>query len=211
MTTYLGKGCSFGLPRVPFVNCHQFMYLVISLLVLRAGCGIWLYQFLIIAYLFTLQPTIWSLTQTNQNYTQKCCKQRRYTEIKSISQLAVIKTRGKMTNGNNEAKQKRLPPSCTLKGHGNVRRKPRFAVQDNIRFGYIDNSLENRFLILNRLTDWRARLGTRKTGLRPPHPPPPRILILTVPRRYFCCGSLLLLVLAVRIYTLVHLLCEWHI
>ena len=30
------------------------MYLIISLLVLRAGCGIWLYQFLIIAYLFTL-------------------------------------------------------------------------------------------------------------------------------------------------------------
>ena len=29
--------------------------------------------------------------------------------------------------------------------------------------------------------------------------------------RYFCCGSLLLLVLTVRIYTLVHLLCEWHI
>ena len=45
MTTYL--------PRVPFVNCRQFMYLVISLLVLRAGYGIWLYQFLIIAYLFT--------------------------------------------------------------------------------------------------------------------------------------------------------------
>ena len=54
MSTYLGKSCSFGLPRVPFVNCRQFMYLVISLLVLRAGCGIWLYQFLIIAYLFTL-------------------------------------------------------------------------------------------------------------------------------------------------------------
>ena len=55
MTTYLGKSCSFCLPRVPFVNCRQFMYLVISLLVLRAGYGIWLYQFLIIAYLFTLQ------------------------------------------------------------------------------------------------------------------------------------------------------------
>ena len=27
MTTYLGKSCSFGLPRVPFVNCRQFMYL----------------------------------------------------------------------------------------------------------------------------------------------------------------------------------------
>ena len=54
MTTYLGKSCSFGLPRVPFVNCGQFMYLVISLLVLRAGCGICLYQFLNIAYLFTL-------------------------------------------------------------------------------------------------------------------------------------------------------------
>ena len=31
MTTYLGKRCSFCLPRVPFVNCRQFMYLVISL------------------------------------------------------------------------------------------------------------------------------------------------------------------------------------
>ena len=37
----------------PFVNCSQFMYLVISLLGLRAGFEIWLYQFLIIAYLFT--------------------------------------------------------------------------------------------------------------------------------------------------------------
>ena len=56
MTTYLGKSCLFCLPRVPFVNCRQFMYLVISLLVLRAGYGIWLYQFLqflIIAYLFS--------------------------------------------------------------------------------------------------------------------------------------------------------------
>ena len=35
MTTCLRKSCSFGLPRVPFVNCCQFMYLVISLLVLR--------------------------------------------------------------------------------------------------------------------------------------------------------------------------------
>ena len=31
MTTYLGKSCPFGLPQVPFVNCGQFMYLVISL------------------------------------------------------------------------------------------------------------------------------------------------------------------------------------
>ena len=55
MTTYLGKSCSFGLLRVPFVNCRQFMYYVISLLVLRAGCGIWLYQFPIIAYHFTTE------------------------------------------------------------------------------------------------------------------------------------------------------------
>ena len=34
------------------------MYLVISFLVLRAGCGIWLYQFLIIAYLFTLSGSL---------------------------------------------------------------------------------------------------------------------------------------------------------
>ena len=26
MTTYLGKSCSFGFPRVPFVNCRHFMY-----------------------------------------------------------------------------------------------------------------------------------------------------------------------------------------
>ena len=58
MTTYLGKSCSFCLPRVPFINCRQFMYLVISLLVLRAGYGILLYQFLIIAYLFTLLTTL---------------------------------------------------------------------------------------------------------------------------------------------------------
>ena len=31
MTTYLGKSCSFCLPRVPFVKCRQFMYLFISL------------------------------------------------------------------------------------------------------------------------------------------------------------------------------------
>ena len=35
--TCMGKSCSFGLPRVPVVNCCQFMYLVISLFVLRAG------------------------------------------------------------------------------------------------------------------------------------------------------------------------------
>ena len=29
MTTYLRKSCSFGLPLAPFVNCCQFMHLVI--------------------------------------------------------------------------------------------------------------------------------------------------------------------------------------
>ena len=28
MTICLGKSCSFGLPRVPFINCFQFMYAV---------------------------------------------------------------------------------------------------------------------------------------------------------------------------------------
>ena len=51
MTTCLGKSCSFALPRLSFVNFSQFMYLVLSLLGLRAGYGI---RFLIIAYLFTL-------------------------------------------------------------------------------------------------------------------------------------------------------------
>ena len=35
MTTCLEKSCSFGLPRVPFVNCRQFMYLV------GFGGGVW--------------------------------------------------------------------------------------------------------------------------------------------------------------------------
>ena len=30
MTTCLAKTCSFGLPRVPFVNCCQFMLLEFS-------------------------------------------------------------------------------------------------------------------------------------------------------------------------------------
>ena len=55
MTTCLGKSCSFSLPSVPFVNCCKSMYLVISLLVLRARYGIWL----IIAYLFTFLTQVW--------------------------------------------------------------------------------------------------------------------------------------------------------
>ena len=74
MTTYLGKSCSFGLPRVPFVNCRQFMYLVISLLVLRAGCGIWLYQFLIIAYPFTFLRPNYSMLQRGCYLTIVCCE-----------------------------------------------------------------------------------------------------------------------------------------
>ena len=82
MTTYLGKSCSFGLPRVPFVNCGQFMYLVISLLVLRAGCGICLYQFLIIAYLFTLQ---WESRNTIEKEHNSAIK--RWTEQQTIRVL----------------------------------------------------------------------------------------------------------------------------
>ena len=39
----------------------EFMYLVVSLVVLRAGCGIWLYQFLIIACLFTFQIDVFEM------------------------------------------------------------------------------------------------------------------------------------------------------
>ena len=42
MTTCVGRSCWFGLPRVPFVNCCEFMYLIIFRFVLRAGCRIWL-------------------------------------------------------------------------------------------------------------------------------------------------------------------------
>ena len=82
MTTYLGKSYSFGFPRVPFVNCRQFMYLVISLLVLRAGCGIWLYQFLIIAYLFTL---LWTLSYAQPRRAKTCLVTELY-DIKSLSE-----------------------------------------------------------------------------------------------------------------------------
>ena len=53
MTTYLGKRCSFCLPRVPFVNCRQFMYLVISLFGLEGRIWDLNVSVLIIAYLFT--------------------------------------------------------------------------------------------------------------------------------------------------------------
>ena len=72
MTTYLGKSCSFGLPRVPFVNCCQFMYFVISLLGLRAGCGIWLYQFLIIVLSFYFNVN--SSMSLSKFYTSLACK-----------------------------------------------------------------------------------------------------------------------------------------
>ena len=55
MTTCLGKSCSFGLPRVPFINCCQYMYLVVFLLVLRA------------AYLFTLDVLIRSIINRKMN------------------------------------------------------------------------------------------------------------------------------------------------
>ena len=64
MTTCLGKSCSFGLPRVLFVHCCQCMYLVIFLLVLRAGYGIWLYQFLIM-FIFLLFNARLLLTEVN--------------------------------------------------------------------------------------------------------------------------------------------------
>ena len=79
MTTYLGKSCSFGLPRLPFVNCRQFMYLFISLLVLRAESGIWLYQFLIIAYLFTLSAPAPGLYTCVKHY--KMCIKSEFREI----------------------------------------------------------------------------------------------------------------------------------
>ena len=63
----LEKAVHLVLPRVPFVNCCQFIYLIGSLLVLRAGCGIWLYQFLIIAYRFTLYMYMYQCIVRNIN------------------------------------------------------------------------------------------------------------------------------------------------
>ena len=65
-------------------NCRQFMYLVISLLVLRAGCGIWLYQFLIIAYLFTLWFQALQL-QKHLTYSQQ--PERNYSHPRWINQF----------------------------------------------------------------------------------------------------------------------------
>ena len=90
----LGKSCSFVLPRVPFVNCRQFMYLVISLLVLRAGCGIWLCRFLIVACLFTMQIphqsslisvcVVRSKDDTYRSYIQN------FKDLSSISEQAAL-------------------------------------------------------------------------------------------------------------------------
>ena len=98
MTTCLGKSCSFGLPRVPFVNCCQFMYLVISLLVLRVGCGIWLYQFLIIAYLVTChyQAQFWELCwplilKSILYFTACACTQQKWLPITLRQKVGRVK------------------------------------------------------------------------------------------------------------------------
>ena len=55
MTTCLGKSCSFGLLRVSFVNVINLcVYVLLSFSVVRVGCGIGLYYFLLIVFLFTL-------------------------------------------------------------------------------------------------------------------------------------------------------------
>ena len=43
MTTYLGKSCSFGLPRVPFVNCRRKLPSVYVFSYFRFGfeCRMW--------------------------------------------------------------------------------------------------------------------------------------------------------------------------
>ena len=56
-----GKELFIRFSASAFCGLPSIWYLVISLLVLRAGCGIWLYQFLIIAYLFTLHLRILNL------------------------------------------------------------------------------------------------------------------------------------------------------
>ena len=52
MATY-GKSCSFSLPSMSLVEVEQFVCILLSLLVFRVGCGIWLKKFLTIAYLIT--------------------------------------------------------------------------------------------------------------------------------------------------------------
>ena len=55
MATCLGRSCSFGCAFRRLLSIYVFIF---PLLVLRAGYGIRLYQFLIIASLFTLSVTI---------------------------------------------------------------------------------------------------------------------------------------------------------
>ena len=116
MTTYLGKSCSFGFLRVPFVNCRQFMYLVISLLVLRAGCGMWLYQFLIIAYHFTLYGSIKNGNEVCQNLVWQTktggCSVSNHSS--SISHLDTIRIYASM----DDAILRYANVSCCLKFNG---------------------------------------------------------------------------------------------
>ena len=100
MTTCLAKSCSFGLPQVPFVNCCQFMYLVISLLVLRAGCGIWLYRFLIIAYLFT--------------FSWLCCLQRFHVNKTTLEIWAMSWEKLFQPYGNNKGADQPVHPRSLI-------------------------------------------------------------------------------------------------
>ena len=64
MTTCLGKSCSFGLPRVPFrklLSIYVFK-LIISLVVFRAECGVWLYHLLIHCLSFYFESVMYTVS-----------------------------------------------------------------------------------------------------------------------------------------------------
>ena len=63
---------------------------------------------------------------------------------------------------------------------------------------------EQLYVLSNDIRRGRGWVPVKPVKAPRPHP---RILTLTVRRRFFYCGALLLLVLTVRIYTLVQLLC----
>ena len=145
MTTYLGKTCSFGLPRVHFINCCQFMYWVISLLVFRAGCGIWLYQFLIVAYLFTF------CTNRQLILITLCCRVQCFAVSYTFMSAIIVRKRSVITHENFGVKQQGNQqgiPYCCWDIHLLASLVVSFIALLNETFGFITFNLFNSLICI---------------------------------------------------------------
>ena len=103
MTTCLGK-LFIRFTASAFRKLLSVYYLVMSLLVLTAGCGNWLYRCLIIAYHFIVKMPIWQLTHYSlkiwmfQGTINLGCSRKKKTQREKCSLALDVSYRNLMTD-----------------------------------------------------------------------------------------------------------------